>query len=100
MNLFRDNSYFSKMKTAENDNPIRINDSGGSTTQIRCLGKLLVGAQITALTSGVEAFGMLIIGLSLIVINESIDSKLVIAVLFRFLQNIVLPYIYYREEDY
>ena len=81
------------MKTTENDNPIRIDDVGGSTT-IRRLGKLLIGAQITAMTSGVEAFGMIIIGLSLILINESMDSKLVVTALFRFLQNIVLPYIY------
>ena len=82
------------MKTAKNDNPIRIHEWEGVTPQIRCLRRLLVGAQITAMTSGVEAFSMLIIGLSLIIVNESIDSKMVIAVLFRLLQNIVLPYLY------
>ena len=61
------------MKTTKNDTPIRIDESGGSTSQIRCLRKLLVGAQITAMTSGVEAFSMIIIGLSLIAINESMD---------------------------
>ena len=61
------------MKTAKNNTPIRTDEWEGVTPQIRCLRKLLVGAQITAMTSGVEAFSMIIIGLSLIAINESMD---------------------------